>query len=65
MPMNVHPLWIDNAYECPLVAFEHSLDAGTAINLTHVSNTLDFKWDWLDYVANIDDIIEDNKAVTL
>lgn len=52
--------WIDVNYVCSKVDFLAALNAGTAINLTYMSETQSFDWTWLTYVANIDDIIEDN-----
>lgn len=59
----VDPLgdWLNNAYEPSEKEFLSALDDGTAINLTDISKTKQFRWDWLkDLVVNIDDVIRDN-----
>lgn len=55
-----NPGWLDNAYTASESEFIQSLKAGTAINLSDMSETLKFRWDWLDYVADIQDILDDN-----
>ena len=52
--------WIDINYACKKNEFLGKLNEGVALNLTHMSQTQLFDWTWLTYVANIDDIIEDN-----
>ena len=52
--------WLDANYVCRKTDFLNKLNEGGAINLTDVSITKSFDWTWLTYVANIDDIIEDN-----
>lgn len=52
--------WLDNNYMCPKKEFLDKLNDGVAINLTHMSITKSFDWTWLTYVADIEDIIEDN-----
>lgn len=55
-----HGDWLNNGY-CPsLKEFSKALIDGTACNLTEVSKTRCFRWDWLNFVANIDDIIKEN-----
>lgn len=59
----VNPLgdWLNNAYDPSESEFLAALDAGTAINLTDISKTKDFRWDWLyGKVVSIEDVIEDN-----
>lgn len=53
--------WLNNAY-CPSnKEFIDALDKGYACNLTAVSQTKNYRWDWLkDFVGDIDDIIRDN-----
>ena len=60
----VDPLgnWLNNAYSCGVSEFTKALDAGTAINLTEISTTKDYNWDWLQgYVLSIKDILADNE----
>lgn len=53
--------WLNNAYAPPESEFLKALLDGTAVNLTNMSKTRNYRWDWLkDFVANVDDIIEDN-----
>lgn len=54
------PEWIQQEYTCSKTDFLRKLNDGVALNLTHMSQTQLFDWTWLTYVANIDDIIEDN-----
>lgn len=54
------PEWIQMDYTCSKPDFLRKLNDGVALNLTHMSQTQLFDWTWLTYVANIDDIIEDN-----
>lgn len=58
---SVHGDWLNNAYSPSKDEFLSALDAGTAINLTDISKTRKFRWDWLkDFVGHIPDIIQDN-----
>lgn len=54
------PDWIDMNYSCKRTEFLGKLNAGVAANLTFMSQTKLFDWTWLTYVADIDEIIEDN-----
>lgn len=54
------PEWIVNDYVCGIKPFLESLNNSGAMNLTDLEQTKGFDWTWLTYVANIDDIIEDN-----
>lgn len=54
------PDWINQSYCTNKTEFLSALNDGGAMNLTYVSQTQQFDWTWLDYVANIDDIIENN-----
>lgn len=55
-----HVPWLNNDYDASESEFTKSLVDGTAINLTDISATQKYQWNWLDYVGNIDDIIRDN-----
>lgn len=57
------PKWLDVAYSPSEAQFTDALVNGSAANLTEVSKTKCFKWDWLTYVANIDDILKDNSGM--
>ena len=52
--------WIDNDYVCGIKLFLNALQTSGAMNLTDLEQTKGFDWTWLTYVANIEDIIEDN-----
>lgn len=54
------PSWINIDYTCSTKEFVESLMHSGAMNLTDLKQTRGFDWTWLTYVANIDDIIEDN-----
>lgn len=54
--------WLDNSYTCDSAEFESALTHGHAINLDEISNTHQYRWDWLDYVASIDDILAENNV---
>lgn len=55
-----HARWLMNTYAATKGEFLEALNDGTALNISNVSNTPMFDWSWLDYVANIDDILEAN-----
>ena len=57
-----HPNWLSNVYEASKKEFTESLVDGTAVNISELASMKDFDWSWLDYVANIDDILEDNEG---
>lgn len=54
------PNWINNDFTCARKPFLEALNDSGAMNLTDLKQTKGFDWTWLTYVANIDDIIEDN-----
>ncbi len=54
------PTWIDASLSVGEKEFLSALNDGGAMNLTYVSQTQQFDWTWLTYVANIKDIIENN-----
>ena len=57
---SVHGDWLNNAYSPKESEFVSALEAGTAANLTYMSETQNFRWDWLkDYVLSIEDIINE------
>lgn len=55
-----NPGWMDNTYSASLAEYTNSIAAGTAMNLSSMSEVKRFRWDWLDYVGSIPDIIADN-----
>lgn len=58
-----NPNWLAQTYRAYYNEFCTALENGTAIDLTNVSESKQFDWTWLDYVANIDDILQDNTRV--
>lgn len=54
------PEWIDLDFTCGYRPFLKALESSGAMNLTDLKQTRGFDWTWLTYVANIEDIIEDN-----
>ena len=54
------PDWIANDFTCGKKPFVDALISSGAMNLTDLEQTKGFDWTWLTYVANIEDIIEDN-----
>ena len=54
------PDWINLDFACGKKPFVDALISSGAMNLTDLEQTKGFDWTWLTYVANIEDIIEDN-----
>lgn len=52
--------WIDSKYTENESDFLIAVGNGSAINISAISKDKHFEWDWLDYVASIDDILRDN-----
>lgn len=60
----LNPYWLNNDYSCSASEFADALTKGTAMNLTHISNTQKYNWSWLKgFVANIEDVLADNAEV--
>ena len=57
-----HPRWLSNTYEASIEEFKAGLVDGTVFNISEAASMKNFDWSWLDYVANIDDIIKDNEG---
>ena len=55
-----HPDWLDNTATAYLRDFNQATADGTAFNVSTISESEKYRWDWLDYVANIEDILRDN-----
>ena len=60
-----HPQWIENTYTADSSGFTNAVMSGSACNLTAISKTKNYNWDWLTYVANIQDIIKDNAEMSI
>lgn len=56
-----NPDWINNGYSPSEKEFKQSLENGSAMNISALSKDKHWNWSWLNYVANINDILEDNK----
>ena len=54
------PDWIKDDFVCGKKPFVDALIGSGAMNLTDLEQTKGFDWTWLTYIANIEDIIEDN-----
>lgn len=55
-----NPCWINNGYAPSEKEFEDSLKNGSAFNISEQGHIKHWDWSWLDYVANISDILEEN-----
>lgn len=55
-----HVYWLNNNYSPSKKEFTDALIDGTAINISDMSSAQGFNWSWLDFVANIEDILKDN-----
>lgn len=55
-----NPMWLNAGYSASYIEFAEACANGSALNVTHRPETREFNWDWLDYVANVDDIARDN-----
>lgn len=52
------PKWLLNTYQPNFEEYRAKLVSGECINLTDVSREKKFRWDWLDFVGGIDDILQ-------
>lgn len=53
--------WLNSGYSPSINEFDAALNNGSAINITYISDTQGFQWDWLyNWVASIDDILSQN-----
>ena len=52
--------WLNNWYSASEKEFLEAINNGSAINISAMSKDKKFKWDWLTYVADIEDILKDN-----
>ena len=56
-----HESWLNNIYMASQQEFTDALLDGTAMNIGEMQSQNNLSWTWLDYVANIQDILEENK----
>lgn len=55
------PDWLNAGYAPPKTEFLDALNSGYAINISAISETRNYRWDWLyNWVADIGDILADN-----
>lgn len=52
-----NPGWLDNTYSASHPEYVSAITSGTAVDISSISVTQRFQWDWLDYVASISDIL--------
>lgn len=55
-----HSDWLNNNYSASKKEYTSALLDGTAMNISEMNSAKGFNWSWLDFVANIDDVIKDN-----
>ncbi len=55
-----NPKWINNGYSPSEKEYTTALSNSSAMNISALSKEKHWDWSWLDYVANINDILEDN-----
>ena len=56
-----HETWLNNNYVASRNEFTDALLSGTAMNIGEMRSQDNLDWTWLDYVANIEDILNDNQ----
>lgn len=54
------PAWLNNSYAASDSEYTEAVKSGNAINVSAISAAQNFDWTWLNFVANISDIIADN-----
>ena len=52
-----NPDWLNNDYAASEQEFLNSLKNGSAVNISATSKANIWSWGWLNFVANIDDIL--------
>ena len=52
--------WLDINYAAPYNVYTEALAKGTAVNVSATSQVNQWEWGWLDFVANIQDILDEN-----
>lgn len=52
------PQWLNNMFVTTKEDFLDALGRGYALNLTEVSHRRNYRWDWLTYVADIQDLVD-------
>lgn len=55
--------WLNAGYSPSLKEYTKAVNEGTAFNISAISETNDYHWDWLyNWVADIDDILKDQSG---
>ena len=55
--------WLNANYSPSYTEFVNAIQAGTAMNISAISESKNFRWDWLyGWVGDIDDILEENSS---
>lgn len=57
-----NPTWVVNTHIASESEFLHALQIGSAVNISEASRQNHWDWGWLDFVANISDILEENAS---
>lgn len=57
-----NPGWLDINHVASESEFTEALKNGSAINISEQSKKYHWDWNWLNFVANISDIIEENES---
>lgn len=55
-----NPDWINNSYIATQSEFDRALQEGSAINISNTGTANAWDWSWLNFVANIEDILSQN-----
>nr|DAG57693.1 MAG TPA: hypothetical protein [Caudoviricetes sp.] len=58
--VDLNPKWLDTMYCASNDEFLKSIANASALNISALSQTRKWNWSWLDYIADINDILEDN-----
>jgi hypothetical protein len=59
--VRANPSWMNNRIVINDEEFKMALRDGSAMNLTSISETNQWDWSWLNFVANIEDILQENE----
>lgn len=58
-----NPAWITNTYVASFSEFTEALRNGSCVNVSATGKANRWSWNWLDFVANIQDILDENGVV--
>lgn len=61
--LNEHPKWLNQKAFITEYEYLKALYAGSATNVSKISTDNGFDWSWLNYVASIEDILDENRDV--